>query len=113
MVNFPQQYFLFPERSGYPFFRLPVFSDIFDPEENGIRLLLIPSDAASVEEQGLLPDMGEFVAHCEILESRVVRDDVVEQPPQPGNIPWAVSQCVDQLPLGLLRRGLKECVKGR
>ena len=91
MINFPQLYFLFPERTGYPLFRLPVLGDIFDPEENSIRLLLISSDTASVEEQGLLPDMGEFVGHCEILESRVVRDDVVEQPPQLGNIPWAVA----------------------
>jgi hypothetical protein len=65
-----------------------------------------------VEQHHPPPDCREVVLQLEIVEDRILGDNIFEEGSQVGNIPLAVAQLVNQSVLGFFGRDLKSLVKG-
>ena len=76
------------------------------------RLLGRPvGDLAGIEPQHLPPEAREVVLHHKVLDDRVVRQDVLQELAQGGDVPVAVAQVIEQAALSLGGRDLEHRVE--
>ena len=69
-------------------------------------------ELASVEQHHATTDDREGVLQLEVVEDGALRDDVLEQCPQVGDVPLAVAQFVDQAVLGFFGGDVKCLIEG-
>ena len=69
-------------------------------------------ELAGVQQHHPPADRREGVLQLEVVEDRARGDDVLEEPPQVGDVPLAVAQLVDQPALGLAGRDVERLVEG-
>ena len=69
--------------------------DILKGEENQRGSLAIPRDAMGIEQHRPTPDRRKLMVHLKVLDLGVLREHLLQQRPQPGNVPLAVAHLVD------------------
>jgi len=90
---------------------LPVRGDVFDGEQHQGGAPCSVDDLASIEEHALGADVRKRVRDLEVVEGGVVRQNLLQQVPQGGNVPLAIAQVVEPVRLRLQRRDLEALVK--
>ncbi len=93
-------------------FRLPALGDVVDGQQNPIGSDGGVAQAAGVEQHRALAQLRELMVHLEIIESVILREDFLEQRPQPGNVPLAIAQVVNEPADGFFGRHPKVFIEG-
>ena len=90
---------------------LPVRGDVFDGEQHQGGAPCSVDDLASIEEHALGADVRKRVRDLEVVEGGVVRQNLLKQVPQGGNVPLAIAQVVEPVRLRLLGGDLEALIK--
>ena len=69
--------------------------------------IFLAEDLPGVEQDGLAADAGKVVLDLVAVDHGVVREDLLDEHPQLGDVPLPVAQVVDEVPDGLLGRHLE------
>ena len=90
---------------------LPARGDVLDGEQYQGGAPCSVDDLASIEEHALGAEVRKRGRDREVVNGGVVRQNLLQQVPQGGNVPLAVAQVVEPVRLRLQRRDLEAVVK--
>ncbi len=88
----------------------PPLGHVLEGQQDPVVALL--REPAGVEQHHLVPDVREIVRQLEIVDHRIVWEDLLEQGAQARNVPLPVAQVVEKPAFGVLRQNLKCAVEG-
>ena len=83
---------------------LLALGDVLDGEHDERRKPGGLREAARIQEHDARADLRESVAHLEVINPLLLRQQLLEQRAQRGDVPLPVAEVVNQPPLGLLQR---------
>jgi len=90
----------------------PAVGDVLDREQNHLGFVPLTPELAGVEDHPPPAEALEDVVDFEVAERVVPGEDLFEECPEPGDVPLAVAQLVDEPAVGLLGNDAEGAVEG-